>query len=654
MAVIKDQDGISEVRKRLYERGSEAAPSERSGLTPYTSDTEVSQSWVNTAVSRRGSTTEDATDPREDLKDRETLDLKSDTPAVTHSLRLVIFGVASALLVIVLALSALYFYFGGNQVTGHNLEVTLEGPLTVGGGEVLSYQARVTNNNRIAVEDMTLIIDYPSGTRKVGDSPKAVYEERLSVGSLEPGASQTVSAEVVVFGEEKQERQLNAKLEYRPLGSGSSFYKEVDPLVFKINSAPLTIGVETLEKVSAGQDIRTVLTVKSNSPVPLKDIILKVEYPNNFKFARAEPAATTQDNIWYIEEIPSRSTTQIVIVGSVYGAQDESSQMRFAVGTAKSGSKSELGTVVATDRANFTIEQPFVDVGMTLNGKKTDQTTVRTGDDVRVIVTVENTLKDTIRNLALEISLSGNVLTANNVDTRDDGYYDSRKNVIRWEPASGNGLQVIRPGEKRTFNFVIKASAETRSPSFTIKANTYARRVDEPGVAEQLVGTTETAVRYTSSIAINRQASRSDHFVQEGPVPPVANVETTYTITLIANAGGNDVIDAIVNTSMPQYVSWKNEFTGDGSLVYNPVSKELIWKVGNIKGEEEKRITFLVGLLPSVNQIGTTPALLGTQYLRATDNFTSEIIRAQNSPLGSELPEGSGFPKENGRVQAEF
>ena len=107
-----------------------------------------------------------------------------------------------------------------------------------------------------------------------------------------------------------------------------------------------------------------------------------------------------------------------------------------------------------------------------------------------------------------------------------------------------------------------------------------------------------------------------------------------------------------MTTSLPQYINWKNIKVGDGTLDFNPISKELSWTIGNIDAGVTKATTFQIGLLPSQNQIGTTPAVLGTTRLRATDRFTNEVVRAESAPASSELPLSSGMEQENGKVQA--
>jgi hypothetical protein len=174
-----------------------------------------------------------------------------------------------------------------------------------------------------------------------------------------------------------------------------------------------------------------------------------------------------------------------------------------------------------------------------------------------------------------------------------NGYYDSTKDVIRFDPSGNSDLAQVSPGETKTFSFTLNPGSETNTPSFTLNANAYARRVSEAAATEQLVGTAKTEVKFTSAVRINRELGRGTAaFAETGPFPPVADLATTYTVTLIAGAGGNDVTGATVATALPQYVSWQNQSSGDGTVSFNPVSKEIIWSIGDIDAGKEKQMKF--------------------------------------------------------------
>jgi hypothetical protein len=515
----------------------------------------------------------------------------------------------------------------------------------------MKLQIGVTNQNKVPIESAVLIVSYPTGTKSVGQDSKDIFEERVTLNRINAGEAINVPVSAIIFGEENQEQQIRATIEYRLVDSNGTFYKEADPLVFKINSSPVVIRVDTIKKVSAGQEIDVRLTVQSNSPNPLKDILVSANYPGNFDYSSANPEPIYRESEWLIEEILPEKSATIVIKGVVVGNQSEEFQLQFTVGTPQRDNQFLVGSVLANATADFVIEQPFIKLDLEVDGKTDDVVTLATGKDTQVTVIVQNTLSETLYDMVVEVEVKGNVLVRELV-TVDDGYYDSVKDIIRFEPSGNSDLIQIDPGATKKFTFRLKPSDNRQTPSFNLTANAYARRVFENRATEQLVGTVKSEVKFTSSVAVARKIARGvPGFTDAGTIPPTADAETTYTVILEASAGGNDVTGAVLTTSLPQYVNWKNLSVGDGTLTFNPISKEITWTIGAIDAGATRTTSFQVGLLASQNQVGTTPAIVGTQRFRATDRFTGAVVRAEAIPLSSELGPESGMEQQNGRVQ---
>lgn len=647
MNEIKKHVQIEEMRRRLYERGGTTQPEVRHDMKVNAES--VTRNWV-TPPPIPGRT---VTDPRPAVLDEPTVDVHEPAPKRRSgfSYRTIVMLASLGIFLVVLGLSSLYLMFGNTQISNKNIGITIAGPLSVGGGEVMPLTIGITNQNKVSIESVILIVKYPPGTKSTDPVPRDLYEDRITLNTINAGEAINVPVKAAMFGEENQEREIQATVEYHLVDSNGTFYKEAEPLKFKINSSPLVISVDSLKKVSAGQEVEVTLRVQSNASTPLQNILVSANYPNNFDYSSAEPAPIYRESEWIIKEIKPEESTTIVIKGLIVGQQAEEFQMQFSAGTPQQDNEFIIGSVLANATADFIIEQPFIGLDIDINGLKTDVVTLQTGEATKVQVIVQNTLEESLYDMAVEVAVKGNILVREAVIV-ERGLYDSVKDVIRFEPSGDTTLSQIAPGATKVFNFTLKPSSEKATPSFSVTANAYARRVNETRATEQLVGTAKAEVKFTSSVTVARTIARGvDGFTDSGPIPPVADTETTYSVTLRAGAGGNDVTGAVVTTSLPQYVNWKNLSKGDGALVFNPVSKELTWNIGDIDASEEKTMTFQIGLLPSQNQIGTTPAVLGAQRLRATDRFTSEVIRAEGVPASSELGPESGLETENGQVR---
>ncbi len=648
MSPLKDQAQIDEIRRRLYERGA------KSGVTPRHNLSKVAQSpqtqWPGQKPLPQPAVY--PVDQRPEVLVEPTVDVhtpsqKKRFPFTFRTIML--FGALGAFLLAIL-FSSLYLMFGNSQISNKNISIAISAPLTIGGGEVMDIQISVTNQNKVPIESAVLIINYPAGSKSTDTPAKDLYEERITLNRIDAGEAINIPLKAVMYGEENQERQIKATIEYRLVESNGTFYKESEPLTFKISSSPIVIRVESIKKVSAGQDIEVKLTIQSNASTPLKDVLITANYPTNFDFSSAQPNPIFRESAWLIKELLPETSSTIVIKGGIIGKQTEEFQIQFSAGTPQQDNQFIIGSVLANATADFVIEQPFIDVEIAVNNLSTEIVTLPTGQDTQVEVSVQNTLDQSLYDMAVEVAVKGNILVRENVQV-NNGYYDSVKDVIRFDPSGDKSLGAVAPGATKKFVFTLKPGNQKSTPSYTLTANAYARRVNETSATEQLVGTAKTEVKFTSSVAVARTVGRNvPGFTDIGPIPPAPDTKTSYTVTLTASAGGNDVTGGVLTTSLPQYVSWENLSSGDGSLAFNPVSKELIWTVGEIKAGVKKTSTFQIALLPSQNQIGTTPAVMGAQRFRATDRFTNEVVRAEAPPASSELDLSSGFEENNGQV----
>ncbi|MFM2423948.1 MAG: hypothetical protein RLZZ70_337, partial [Candidatus Parcubacteria bacterium] len=335
MSPIRDQSELDAMRKRLYDRTGTNTPFERSGLSDITPV--VPNTWQAPPV-----TPVPAPVPVEESVPPVAV------PKKKHwSYRSLVLLVATGFFTVVLSVTGLYLYFGNNQISNKNIDLTITGPLTTGGGQVANLEVLVNNNNSVPIEGGVLIINLPPGTKSSDESARDLLEERISIGTVAPGESYKAPLSVVMFGEENQERQVKATIEYRVVGSSGTFYKEAEPLTFTIISSPVVIRVDALKKVSAGQEIDVTLEIKSNTETPLRNILVTADYPSNFDYSSAVPAPSYRESAWTIDELKPEQTKTIKIKGVIVGKQSEEFQMKFAVGTPEPTNQFAIGSVLA-------------------------------------------------------------------------------------------------------------------------------------------------------------------------------------------------------------------------------------------------------------------------------------------------------------------
>lgn len=640
---IRKQEKLEELRKRLYAR-EVAQPNLRHGdLTP-SPEVEVATDWKPSSNSQPATPVASTAEVAPSVVSTEF------KPRKKHHYRLFVMGASLLIFFFGAGLSALYLLFGGNQVSGDNIGITIAGPASIGGGEALALQISVTNQNTIPIESATLILDYPAGTRSVTESGRELFEERIPINSVAPGEAQNVPVRVAVFGEEGEEKQITATIEYRIEGSNGMFYKESQPMVFRITSTPLVLRVENVEKVAAGQIVELKLVAQSNSSNPLNNLLIEAEYPNGFDFEESFPPPAFGENVWQIKDLQPEQTTEIRIRGFVRGLTEETFRINFDAGPADSDNQYRMASRLTEAWADFTIERPFIDVALAINGSKSDEVVLQSGKEFTVEIDVKNTLDETVYDMVVEVVPGGNALREDSIDS-ENGFYDSNSGTVRWEVSNNPNFAQVFPGDSRQLVFDINPVSNLGTASFDLVVNVYARRIAETSAQEQLIGTGDIVAKFSSSVFVGGQVGHDNGiFNDTGPIPPKVGQTTTYTVSLVAEAGVNDLTDAVVTTSLPLYVTWLNEYQGVGDVIYNTVSKQLEWKAGAIDAGDRKELSFQVSITPSVSQIGLVPTLVNAQQLRADDRFTNTTLRSTGPAITIALSTEAGFTAGDGKV----
>ncbi len=647
MPVIKDQQNIDEVKKRLYDRSIPAGATPRHSLTPVTTD--VSRGWgdVRKPVPTDRAVSEQVGKSAEEIPSVEIEPMKKKS----RSYRMIIMLASIAFFIVVALASSVYLFFGANQISAKNVSLTVNAPFAIAAGEKLPIQISVSNQNSVQIESATLILNYPPGTKTANEEARDLYEDRIPIDVISAGEAFNIPMEVLLFGEENEDKEIKASVEYRVSGSNGTFFKEAEPIKVKISSSPLVVRVDSVDKVSSGQEIEFKITLQSNASAVQKNLLVSAGFPNSFTFIKSDPEPSYGQNEWLIDEISPDSSKVITLRGRVSGQANETSDLQFSVGTPRSDNQFIMGSVLSKTKTSYTIEKPFIDVEVKINQDSDGKAVINKGEDADVIVTVKNTLDETIYDMRVEVAPKGNLIRGNQVSV-SSGYYEEDSKTIRYEVSGMSNLAEVRPGETRKFEFNVKADPKQAVGSFDVSTNVYARRVNEPNASEQIVGTAVAEAKYSSEVNLSAQVGYSDgKFTDTGAIPPVAGKETTYTVTFAVDAGVNDIANAVMTTTLPQYVTWLNKHDGEGIVEFNPVSKQLKWNIGSLSANTQKQLQIQVSLLPSVTQVGKTPVIVGAQELKANDRFTEVSLRDQNSALNNTLAEEAGFARNNGEVQ---
>ncbi len=563
------------------------------------------------------------------------------------------FLVGSLLFFVVSIGIAVFIFFGGiNMISSNNLSVDIIAPTSVSSGEELSIGLSIVNGNRTDLEESTLFITYPEGAMTVGEDEKDITHEEINLGVVPKGGSAEHGVRVALFGEKDSIKTFSFRIEYKVKGSNAVFSKEKTYDVI-IGSSPILLDVKYPKEINSGQDITMTVEVTSNSTVPIKDLLVKIDYPYGFTYKSSTIKPVRNDSVWSLGDLKNGDKKKFDIVGALVGQNMEDRSFRISAGN-KSGSVYDFDTVLVSNTITMGLRKSFFD----LNVRAGNNSVGTVGDSIPVNVKWQNTLPDKITDANIQIVLTGNALDESKVNVMAGGYYSSLNDLATWTKNENASLADIAPGDSGDIALSVGSLSNLVQPKFiknpfiNLKISMTGNRSGRDG---GVVNSTQDVVIKISTVAsITSKALRdSGPFTNTGTVPPKADKETTYTINWVVTNTTSDLKGTVARAELPQGVFWKGETSPSTEKIsYNSDTRIVIWDIGPVTAgsgfvNSPKQVYFKVGLTPSVVQVGSVPNLTSAVDMLATDTYTEKEVKTSALPVNTRFSDASyTFGKE--------
>lgn len=551
------------------------------------------------------------------------------------------------------ATAAAYFFFGGgNFVSNQNIELEIIAPSLVDGGSQVEIQIIATNRNSAALQLADLVLTYPPGTRSPNDPTNPLQTDRQSIGTIASGQSIKRTSSAILYGQEGSTQVVEVSLEYTIEGSNAIFVREGE-VTFTIGSSPVSISVAAPANATAGQQFALDVTLQSNSEDTVENVALEAQYPFGFSVRSADPKADSGSTLWRLGSMAPGTTKVVHIVGTLEGQDGDERVFRFLAGSENDQTAARIKVPFLNVPASITVSRPFISGQLTVAGKTGDTVSVSPGQNIQGSVAWQNNLTVPVSNLEVSLKLSGPVLDKTSVQS-PNGFYQSSDNTITWTSAQDPSLAQVAPGSSGTLTFSFATlppgtgGTIYTNPKVTLTLNVKGTRgSDQTAEAVSAADTTEVVLGSLLSLEAKSLYGQGP-YQNEGPTPPRAEEQTTYTVTWSAKNSSNAIANASVSAVLPTYVAYK---TGQAGVTYDAPSRTVRWDVGEIKAGTgytggAKGASFQVTLTPSVSQIGQTPALTGSAVLVGTDRFAQ--IQVQSTAQGPTTATSDG---KNGVVR---
>ncbi|MEI7463036.1 MAG: hypothetical protein WCK03_01405 [Candidatus Taylorbacteria bacterium] len=547
--------------------------------------------------------------------------------------------------VVAIGIGAYLLLNGANMISPDNIDININGPVSIPGGTPVSFGVIVTNRNNIDLQTVDLSVDFPAGTTDAVDSTIELKTYQQLMGDLPAGSSSQKEVKAIIFGEENMQKTMTVKVTYKIKGSNNLFSKKKTYDVL-INSSPVSLVIDSFKEVSSGQEFDMKINLKSNSQEILKNVLLKVQYPFGFTFITSDIKPQSNNSSWKIGDIPAGTERVITIHGKLTGENSDQKVFRFAAGAISSVDQTMIGTQYIATELDMSVQKPFISLGMSVDGNTANSDYIgQFGRDNAIEINWSNNLPVSVSNLIITVKLSGSAYDKSTV-VPQDGYFKSGTDEIVWNQQTSPEFASVGAGANGTIAFRLvpkdfgSAVRSVVNPQILISASVSGDRTQETSVSSNLNSAVQRSIRVSSSVSLSGRVIRSTGpFVNTGPIPPVVEKASTFTIIWDVDNTSSAVGNAQVTAILPSAVKWLNAFDPTNeNITYDPNTGRVTWLVGNVgtytlNSLRRREVAFQVSVTPAINHVGQSMTLVNQSQLTAADSFTATQLTSTQEEL---------------------
>lgn len=559
----------------------------------------------------------------------------------------------------------LYGFMKSRAFFEDRVSLAFQGPAEADSTKPVLYRIVYRNDNKVTLKNVEIVFDYPENFQPTGENVNLKILNSTSskftlIGDIKPGSEGSVDLNGVFYAPKDFPAYLRATIKYVPSNKSQEFEMKKQ---FSVNiaSSPVALDVLVSEAVSDGDMVEYVIDYKNPDTRALKDVKIKVDYPDGFDFLEASPIPSENDSSWLVGILDSEQGGKITIRGVQHGLENETKVLKVSLGYA---GKNNNFIVFSQRERNIKIVNPLLSISQSVQGINGQD--INAGENLVYVLKYQNNSDTGLRDAVVTAEIKGSILDFSRLAV-DKGYFDSEKNLITWRAADVPGLANINPKQTGEVRFsvpvrekIIVQSADDKNFVVTSLAKIDSPDIPTPIESNKIIGSNRLALRLNSKVIFETKGFYKDENIQNtGPIPPVVGKPTTYVVHLAIASISNDLNDAKVVSSLPSGIEWVGQtYPSDEKITYNARTKELIWDVGTVKAGAgaigpPREISFQVGIKPQINQVGQYFKLLNKATLTAKDAFTDKDINIVTPEKDSQLREDQSIGGDGYKIVAQ-
>ena len=563
--------------------------------------------------------------------------------------------------ILAMGIGAYLVFNGANIISANNIDININGPITVAGGDPIDFGVQVNNKNNVRLQSVDIEVDFPVGTVDPIERSKELKQINDTMDDVVPGGVGQKSFKAVIYGEENSKKEILITILYRIKGSNAVFKKQKSYEIL-ISSSPLSLAVSSFKEITSGQEMEFKVTLTSNSEEIIRNLLLRASYPFGFTVSSSDVKSDGNIAVWKIGDIPPKGKKTITFKGKLEGQDDETRTFHFTAGAQSVKNTDVIGTEYITVAQDVSIRKPFITTAISFDDDTGNKDNIgRFNTPIRATISWFNNLPTTINDGEIHVKIVGTAFDKVSVQP-GEGLYRSIDNEIVWNRLTNSDRGSIGAGESgkvifsftpRNFTTPLKTIT---NPKISFDVSIQGKRTSESNVPETITSSVKRSVIISSNLALSSSILRSGVLENIGPIPPRADKTTTYTVSWIVDNTSSTITGAEVRALLPAYVKWTGKISPSGEdISYDANKGEVVWRVGNVdsyttNSGRRRQVSFQIALTPSLSQVGQAPLLVQDTTLVGHDDFTGEVLTSTRPALSTRFSTDATFRDGNDMV----
>jgi len=636
---------VKDVQQKLYSKNTTVKPYVRQGFSNPHNEEEVALTWDEL---RNVNQTVDLVEKKKKVKRKP---MTAFTKVLIMSVLFFMFSMAGAFMV---------FFYGKNEVSYEATTLAVRGPNSIAGGEKLSFDISVINENQVNLVLTDVIVNYPRGTITTDSQATVMKQDIGTIDEIRPGFEETVKFDAILFGTEGETKDIGIVFQYRVPGSDNLFFKERLYQVV-IESSPITLAAEHEKTYQSGDEVEITMTVTANANIPLRNLLLQVDYPFGFEFASSS-ATGLDDSTFAIREILPGESIEVVVSGIIVGQDNEERAFRYMVGSQDPEREGIITSSFAETKSVLAIAKPAIGLTFAVENDPSVLHVARSGENLNFILEYVNTLASKILDGEIEVAIVSSIFDQTKVNS-PDGFYRSGTDTITWSQSEKNTLGTIESGEQDSVGFnlqLLKAdqlAGVVENPEMTVTVGMEATSFEEGGTEQKVRQEITKRITVATDVAVAQELLYSDGPLENtGPIQPTVGEKTTYTVHWQVANTTNKISDIEVSATLPAYVTFKNIIApSNQNVIFDERTRTVTWSVSEMVAGlgyslDPAEVFFTVELEPSLNQLDDNLDVVNDITVEATDTFTKIKVSGGNGSIDTQISSDELYVPGQSRV----